>query len=103
MFGANTYVIRTARPGDAETLERLAALDSEAPIPAPALIGELDGEPAAALSLVDGRMVADPFRRTSNLAAHMRLRAAGIRAWERTPSLRERMLARVQVLRPLTA
>jgi hypothetical protein len=103
MFGANSYVIRTARPRDAETLERLAALDSEAPIAAPALIGEIHGKPAAALSLVDGRMVADPFQRTAHLAAHLRLRSAGIRAVERTPSLSERILARIRVLRPVAA
>jgi hypothetical protein len=99
MFGGNTYVIRTAGPQDAETLKRLAALDSQPPIAAPVLIGEIHGRPAAALSLIDDRLIADPFERTSNLAAHLRLRAAGSRAITRTPSLRERMVERVRVPR----
>jgi hypothetical protein len=104
MYGANTYVIRTAGPRDADALKRLAALDSREPVAAPALIGMLEGEPAAALSLADGRLVADPFKPTGHLAAHLRLRAAGMRAAAGTPSLAVRVRARLRIgAHPVTA
>src|SRR5215218_3674145 len=86
MLAPNAYVIRTATPADAATLRRLATLDSQRPLDGPALIGELDGEPAAALSLADGRIVADPFRPTLHLGAHLRVRAESLRAHAATPS-----------------
>src|SRR5215208_789172 len=52
----------TIRPADAPTLAFLAALAGEPPLALPALIGDLDGVPTAALSLADGRVAADPFR-----------------------------------------
>ena len=51
------------------------------------------GSPAAALSLDDDRVIADPFRRTDHLVACLRSRAGAIRAYEATPSLSERMRA----------
>jgi hypothetical protein len=72
-----TIALRPAVPDDAATVRRLAALDS-APAPrTPALIGLLDGAPAAALSLADGRVVADPFLPTADVVALLRRRAAG--------------------------
>jgi hypothetical protein len=68
---------RTARPQDARELARLAALDSAAPLRGDVLLAEARGRPVAALSLVDGRAVADPFTPTaSTLAALRALRAA---------------------------
>jgi hypothetical protein len=93
MFAANTYRIRFADQEDVDTLERFAALDSGRPFVGRVLIGYLDGVPAAALSVRDGRAVADPSRHTGHLVANLRARAAGIRAYEQTPSLRERLLA----------
>jgi hypothetical protein len=49
--------------------------------------------------MADGRVVTDPFRATSHLVANLRLRAAAVRAYERTPSLSERMLAAMRVQR----
>jgi hypothetical protein len=72
-----TIALRPARPDDAAAVARLAALDA-APAPrTPALIGLLDGAPAAALSLADGRVVADPFLPTADVVALLRHRAAG--------------------------
>ncbi len=71
MFAPNTYVIREASRADADALHRLAALDSRPVLRERVLIGELDGVPAAALSLADGRVVADPFRRTDGLVAQL--------------------------------
>jgi hypothetical protein len=93
MYAANSYVLRLANDADAETLRRLAELDSQAPLEGPILIGELQGEPVAALSMADDRVVADPFRPTAHLVATMRVRAQGLKAVQEMPSLRERLLA----------
>ncbi|MDQ3936552.1 MAG: hypothetical protein M3340_18175 [Actinomycetota bacterium] len=66
--------IRRALPEDAAALLRLAALDSERPLAGSVLLAEADGEPLAALSLSDGRVVADPFRSTEPLVALLRVR-----------------------------
>jgi hypothetical protein len=74
MFSANTYRIHS--------LGRV-------------LIGEIDGAPAAAISLDDGRVIAGRSARTGHLAAFLRMRAAALRAQEAVPSLRERILSGV--------
>jgi hypothetical protein len=93
MYAANSYTIRIATARDAEALRRLAALDSKAPLDGAVLVGEIAGTPAAAIALSDGRAVADPFVPTAHLVATLRVRAAGLRSAERTPSLRERLVA----------
>jgi hypothetical protein len=93
MFGPNAYRIRFATGEDAETLRDLADRDSEQPLVGRVLIGQLNGKPAAALSLHDGRVIADPSRRTDQLAAALRTRAGAIRAFEATPSLADRLRA----------
>jgi hypothetical protein len=93
MYAANSYTIRLATDADADALKRLAQLDSQPPLQGAIIIGELHGEPVAALALDDDRTIADPFRPTAHLLATMRVRARGLRAAEITPSLRERMLA----------
>lgn len=72
--------IRHAFPDDALALLRLAALDSGEPPGRPALVAEVDGELRAALSLRDGRVIADPFRRTQALVDLLRARAAQLTA-----------------------
>ncbi len=93
MFAANTYLIRPTTDEDAATLSRLAELDSHEPLSGRALIGQIDGMPAAAISLADGRIVADPLRCTGHLLACLRTRAHAVGAYEAMPSLRLRMLA----------
>jgi hypothetical protein len=92
MFAANSYVIRHVAGA-----ERLAELDSQRPLSGPALVGDIDGRPAAAISLEDGRVVADPFQPTANLVALLRMRARGLHAQSRTPALRDRLRAAVRV------
>jgi hypothetical protein len=71
-----SLTIRRARGDDMTALQELAALDSR-PLPAyPLLIAEEDGTMIAALSLSEGRVVADPFRATSSAVALLELRAA---------------------------
>jgi hypothetical protein len=97
MFPANAYVIRRATRDDVYALSRLAQLDGQRPLGGQVLIGEIDGRAAAAISLIDYRVVADPFESTAQLTALMRMRAKAIHAYVRTPSLRDRMLAGVRV------
>ena len=91
MISANS--IRYATDQDTQTLERLAEVDSQPPLRGPALIAELGGIPAAALCIRDGRVIADPFQATDHLVANLRMRAGAIRAFEISPSLRERLVA----------
>jgi hypothetical protein len=93
MYAANSYVLRLATDTDAPLLSRLADLDGKAPLDGSILIGELHGEPVAALSLRDDRTVTDPFQPTAHLLATMRRRAVGMRAVEEMPSLRDRLIA----------
>ena len=84
MHSANAFSIRPATGEDAYTLRKLAELDSQAPVTRPAVIGEIDGRPAAAMSLADGRIVADPFQHTAQLIAMLTMRFLGMRAFART-------------------
>src|SRR3954469_6684127 len=96
MFSSTAYTIRRATEEDAPALRRLAALDSRPALAHPVLVGEIEGAPAAALSLADGplpaaRLPAHPFLPTGALAVHLRLRANGLLAYEREPSLAARL------------
>jgi hypothetical protein len=68
---------------DQASLSRLAALDSHAPLDGPVLGAEVEGELRAAISVATGEQVADPFVRTSELSALLRLRADQLRAQRR--------------------
>lgn len=57
---------------------RLAALDSATVPPPPLLVAEVDGELRAAVSLHDGRAIADPFTRTAHLLDVLRTRIASV-------------------------
>src|SRR5437016_3785349 len=73
--GATIVAFRLARADEARLVRRLAALDT-APVPdGQVLLALIDGEVVAALSLLDGRVVADPFVRTEDAVALLRLRA----------------------------
>ena len=92
MFDTNTDHIRFATEEDADTLRSLAERASQQPLGGRVLIGEIDGTPAAALSLQDGRVLAESSRRTARLVVALRMRAGTIRAYEATPSVRERLV-----------
>jgi hypothetical protein len=79
-----TISIRPASSADDRALTRLAALDS-APVPhGPVLLAEVDGEPRAAIALVDGHVVADPFHRTAELTGLLRMQAENVSGERRT-------------------
>jgi hypothetical protein len=89
-------LIRSAYPDDLDLLARLARLDSQPPVGTHALIAEIDGVAVAARSLRSGRTVADPFVRTTEVCALLRMRAASIVQ----PSEPERRLHRLFRLAP---
>jgi hypothetical protein len=75
----NTLTIRQGLPTDAVALEQLAALDSSRPLSSPVLVGEIDGELWAAVSVDDYRVIADPFRPSGALAPVLVERARQLR------------------------
>ncbi len=88
--------IRRATADDHEALLRLAVLDEEPSIDCPALIALSAGEPIAALSLVDGRVVANPFAFTAQAVRELRDSARQQRpakSWPRWSGLRRARLA----------
>jgi hypothetical protein len=93
MFPTSHLAIRAAVDADAPALRRLAERDSAAPLAGEIILAELGGAPAAALSLADGRVVADPFQRTAQLVTALRMHAQLIRSYRATPSLRDRLRA----------
>jgi hypothetical protein len=95
MLPANTYVIRPATDDDQQALHALAELDSQRPLDGPALVGEIGGRPAAAISLHERRVIADPFLFTVQLRQVLRMRAAALHAREQTPSLPVRVRAAI--------
>ncbi len=68
----SSLLIHRARTNDSRELNRLAALDSSDPLQGDILLGRIDGELRAALSLSDGRVVADPFARTAHIVRTLR-------------------------------
>lgn len=75
--------LRHATASDAGALRDLAALDSAPVLDGPILVAEEAGEIRAALSLADGRAIADPFHHTASLVALLRTHGAAEAARER--------------------
>jgi uncharacterized protein with von Willebrand factor type A (vWA) domain len=90
----STIVLRVAADADAPALRRLAALDDAPALEGSVLMAVVDGEPTAALSLGDGRVVANPFRLTEHQVALLRLQADHMAV--RLPRRRRRRLARLR-------
>ena len=99
MLPANAFTVRPATEADAETLRRLAILDTHRPLAGRILVAEEDGVVIAALSLDEQRSIANPFEPTATAVALLRARAGALRAHGRTPSLGERLLAPLRALR----
>ena len=78
--GEGNLVVRRGRPADIHALADLAALDSTRPLTGRTVVAELDGRVVAAISLHDGRVVADPFVPTADLVEMLRVHAAGARS-----------------------
>ena len=67
--------LRLGNGEDDEVVKVLADLDSAPRLSGPKLLALIDGWPVAALSLDDGRVVANPFVRTEEALVLLRLRA----------------------------
>jgi hypothetical protein len=78
-------ILRPATSADTADLERLAALDSASPLEGEVILVQAGGDVRAALSVDNGRVVADPFWPSADLVEL--LRAAGgtrsRRSWRR--------------------
>lgn len=75
----HSVTIREARPEDARRLAELAQLDSAQPLEGDVLVAEAEQRPLAALDVLSGRLVADPFRPTAREADLLRARADQLR------------------------
>jgi hypothetical protein len=76
MTSSTPLTIRLAHHDDRAPLARLAQLDSGRTPADPVLLAEAEGGVVAALSLLDGTAVADPFRPTADVVDLLRVRAA---------------------------
>jgi hypothetical protein len=70
----DSLTIRMARQEDAQALRRLAELDSTRPLTGNVMLAELDGVSLAAISLDNGAVTANPFKRTAAIVSHLRMR-----------------------------
>jgi hypothetical protein len=68
----STIQLRPAGSADRTALARLAALDDASPVTGDVVMAFTDGRAVAAMSTADGRVVADPFRRTAEAVELMR-------------------------------
>lgn len=71
--------IRPATDDDTNALLRLAGLDSSVVPAGELLLGVVDGELRAAVSVTTGNAIADPFHHTADVVALLRLRATRLR------------------------
>ena len=99
MFPTNTYRIWLAEADDAEALSRLEEQSLQEPLVGRVLIAEINGSPAAALALHDGRAVTDPCQSTDWLVATLRMRADAIRTHEARLPVSELLRAELPVYR----
>lgn len=74
--GEGNLLVRRARTSDDHALAELAALDSARPLTGARIVGEADGRIVAAVSLHDGRVVADPFVPTADVVELLQARIA---------------------------
>ena len=73
MTDAITITHSTA--ADGQDISRLALLDGRRAPAGPALLAYIDGELRAAVGLVDGQAIADPFHPTAELVEILRFQA----------------------------
>ena len=73
---AERITVRHATADDAVQIRNLAALDDRKLPAGPWVVAESDGEIVALMPVAGGPVIADPFRRTADLAALLQLRAA---------------------------
>ena len=79
-----SVVIRPAHPADADVVRRLAHLDSADELHGEVLLAVQGDRAVAAMSLTEGRVVADPFTRTAHAVELLREHADGLRTGRST-------------------
>jgi hypothetical protein len=67
--------ITHSNAADADAIRRLALLDDRRPPHGPALLAYVGGELRAAIGILDGQVVADPFHLTADIVEMLRLEA----------------------------
>src|SRR5215212_1699492 len=75
-FDFDAVTIRSAGAADEGALRRLADLDSTRVPGGPVLMAEIGGAPVAAISVLSGESLADPFVPTQELRRLLELRAS---------------------------
>jgi hypothetical protein len=90
----SSVVIRVATAVDVDDLRRLAALDSARALLGTVLVAESDGRIHAALSVDEGRAIADPFEPSAPLVELLETRASLLRTERR----RARRSSRLRLL-----
>jgi hypothetical protein len=96
MHSAHTLLIRDAQVSDVPDLVRLGWSTGETWPDGRFLVGEIGGVVAAAFAYDENRAVMARVPRAPYLLAHLRARAAGILAPERTPSAADRIRERLR-------
>jgi hypothetical protein len=94
MWSEGTVELRPAGAEEAGIVRDLAALDDAPALEGQVLLALIDGRAVAALSLDDGRVVANPFVPTAEVVAVLRMRAEQL-----SVAPRRRRLSRVARLR----
>jgi hypothetical protein len=83
--GRHAAAVRFADPDEGRTLRRLAQLDDAPELAGEILVAAVEADVVAALSLDDGRVVANPFVHTADAVELLRGHAAALsgRRWRR--------------------
>jgi hypothetical protein len=72
--------IRRSTSADLALIREIAQLDSQGPPRGPSLVAEIDDEIVAAIVIGPGTVIANPFRRTADAVALLRLRTEQLRS-----------------------
>ena len=78
MTSTSTIILQQATAAEDAALRELSQLDSARTVSRPALMAVVDGRLLAAISLHDGRVVADPFAETEDAVALLRVRSSAL-------------------------
>ena len=78
MTSTSTIILQQATAAEDAALRELSQLDSARTVSRPALMAVVDDKLLAAISLHDGRVVADPFAETEAAVALLRVRASAL-------------------------
>jgi hypothetical protein len=91
--------IRAARAEDKGEIARVAARDTHELPEGKLLVAMVGSDVRAAISLADGTIIADPFHRTAELVAMLKIRAGAVR---RAPRAKIAPRRRSRSSRPLS-